>query len=138
MKSAGFARRLISIAYESLLAFSVVFAGALVYILTIGSPTSPMQVITFRVSVFLILGCYFIPQWALWGQTLAMKTWRIRLETDGGEKLSMGRATLRYLAAWGSFLCLGLGFIWPLVDKNRQFLHDRICRTRIVTTATTP
>ena len=138
MNSAGFTRRLISIVYEAFLAFSVVFAGALVYVLTAGPPSSPMQLLAFRFSVFLILGCYFVPQWAYRGQTLAMKTWRIRLETDSGEELSIGRATLRYLAAWASFACFGLGFLWALIDKNRQFLHDRICRTRIIMMTTLP
>ncbi|HNL22615.1 MAG TPA: RDD family protein, partial [Rhodocyclaceae bacterium] len=27
---------------------------------------------------------------------------------------------------------LGAGFLWALVDSERQFLHDRIAGTRIV------
>ena len=132
MNNAGFARRLFSIVYESFLGFSVIFAGSLAYILTLGPPASTIQVLAFRFSLFVILGCYLIPQWALRGQTLAMKTWRIRLETESGKDLSITRATLRYLAAWISFVCLGFGFLWALADKNGQFFHDRICGTRVV------
>jgi len=129
---AGFSRRLVSIVYESFLGFSVVFVGALAYVLAQGSPASTAQVLAFRFSLFVVLGCYFIPQWAFRGQTLAMKTWRMRLETESGEDLSISRATLRYLAVWISFFFFGLGFLWALADKNRQFFHDRICGTRIV------
>jgi len=32
----------------------------------------------------------------------------------------------------GSLLCFGLGLAWALVDRDRQFLHDRLAGTRIV------
>ena len=138
MNNAGFARRLFSIVYESFLGFSVIFTGSLAYILTLGPPASITQVLAFRFSLLVILGCYLIPQWALLGQTLAMKTWRIRLETESGKNLSITRATLRYLAAWVSFVSLGLGFLWALADKDGQFLHDRICGTRVVVMIASP
>ena len=39
---------------------------------------------------------------------------------------------LRYLAAWPSILFFGIGVLWAVFDKDRQFLHDRIAGTRIV------
>lgn len=138
MSNAGFPRRLISIVYESFLGFSVIFASGLAYILLIGPPTSTLQVIAFRLTLFVALGCYFIPQWASGGQTLAMKTWRIKLETECGNDLSILKATLRYLVSWISFLCLGLGFLWALIDVRGQFFHDRICGTRVVLMPASP
>lgn len=138
MSNAGFPRRLISIVYESFLGFSVIFAVALAYILAIGPPASALQVLAFRSTLFIVLGCYFIPQWAFRGQTLAMKTWHIRLETEHGNDLSIAKAMLRYLAAWISFLCLGLGFLWALIDGRGQFLHDRICGTRVILMPASP
>jgi hypothetical protein len=29
-------------------------------------------------------------------------------------------------------LCLGFGLAWALIDRDRQFLHDRLAGTRIV------
>jgi uncharacterized RDD family membrane protein YckC len=130
--NAGLAKRLLSIVYESLLGFSVLFAASLAYILVLGAPSTPLQASAFRIALFLVLGCYFIFQWSARGQTLAMKTWRLRVETRYGETLSIPRATARYLAAWVSALCLGIGFAWALVDRNKQFFHDRICGTKIV------
>ena len=131
-RNAGLAKRFLAIVYESLLGFSVLFAASLPYMLILGAPSTPPQALAYRFVLFLVLGCYFIFQWSARGQTLAMKTWRIRIETKYGETPSIPRATARYLSAWISALCLGLGFAWALVDRNKQFLHDRICGTRIV------
>jgi len=69
--------------------------------------------------------------WVRSGQTLPMKTWRIRLVTEQGKPLAVGRAFQRYLLAVPSVLS-GIGVLWALVDRDRQFLHDRLAGTRIV------
>ncbi len=82
--------------------------------------------------LFLLLMGYFVWFWQRDGQTLAMKTWRIRL-VDGstGHTAGYGQCLLRYSLAWPSLLLGGVGILWALVDKDRQFLHDRIAGTRI-------
>jgi uncharacterized RDD family membrane protein YckC len=37
------------------------------------------------------------------------------------------------LAALG-FFALGMGFLYALVDRDRQFLHDRLAGTAIIDT----
>ena len=69
-----------------------------------------------------------------------------------GRNVDARAAVMRYLSAWiGPFaalvayeflhpLNLGahaawwllVGFVWPIVDRERQFLHDRIAGTRLV------
>lgn len=61
-----------------------------------------------------------------------MKTWRLRLVASGGGHITPARAVFRYILAWMSFLPVGLGFFWAFADRDRQFLHDRLARTRIV------
>ncbi|MFN9122921.1 MAG: RDD family protein, partial [bacterium] len=41
-------------------------------------------------------------------------------------------ALYRYLLAWPSVLAAGAGLAWALVDRDRQFLHDRLAGTRLV------
>ena len=60
-----------------------------------------------------------------------MKTWRMRVVTEDGEPLSPGRAFRRYLLAIPGMLS-GISLLWPVFDKERQFLHDRLAGTRIV------
>jgi len=147
-------RRLASMLYESMLLFGVVaFAGALFGVLLEQRHAlylrHPLQYV-----LFAVLALYFIWFWTHGGQTLAMKTWRIRLVDTGGKTVGYGRALLRYLLAWAWFLpglaiASAIGahgwmlvlipaanlILWaltPWLDPRRQFLHDRIVGTRIV------
>ena len=61
-----------------------------------------------------------------------MKTWRLKVVMHDGTELSRRRAALRYVLALLSVVCAGIGFLWPLIDPQRQYLHDRIAGTRIV------
>jgi uncharacterized RDD family membrane protein YckC len=75
---------------------------------------------------------YFVGQWTHGGQTLAMKTWHLRLVTRRGAAITLRQAALRYLIALVGLACLGAGFLWALFDRDRSFLHDRMVGTRIV------
>lgn len=103
--------------------------------------------------LFLVLGIYFVWFWTHGGQTLAMKTWKIRLTAIDGKPVKLWRAIARYLLAWLSILP-GLALAWLLgaqegmliliplanvaiwvlatyLDPERQFLHDRLAGTRL-------
>ena len=79
-----------------------------------------------------VAGLYFVWQWAHGGQTLAMKTWRLRLTRANGEPVTARVALARYLLASIGTAALGASYLWPLFDRDRQFLHDRLAGTRIV------
>ncbi len=82
--------------------------------------------------VLVMFGAYFIYNWRRSGQTLAMRTWRLRVVTASGQNLSWGRAVLRYALAWPSVLCLGAGILYAFFDLDNLFLHDRLAGTRVV------
>ena len=95
--------------------------------------------------------CFF---WRKGRQTLAMKTWRIRITDRAGRPISTARALLRYLLAWLWFLpplaasapwhlpalevCVLLAgwiAVWALLSNfhpQRQFWHDALAGTRLV------
>ncbi len=75
---------------------------------------------------------FFAGFWTHGGQTLGMRAWRIRLVGRGGGRVSWGQATLRFFAAIVSWLALGLGFLWALVDRERHAWHDRCSGTRLI------
>lgn len=129
---AGLSRRLAALAYEFLLVLALVFFTAFAFQ---GATASLLEGVIrhlFQAYLFLVIGLYFIPCWARGGQTLPMKTWRLRLVSRQGTRVSPGQAMLRYLLAWGSLLTLGFGFVWAAWDADRQFLHDRLAGTRII------
>ncbi len=82
--------------------------------------------------VFAVLFAYFGWLWKRSGQTLAMQTWKIRLVSANGPALTTRQLFLRYALAWPSLLAGGIGIFWALVDRDRQFLHDRLAGTRLV------
>jgi uncharacterized RDD family membrane protein YckC len=88
------------------------------------------------------------------GQTLAMKTWHIRVVDAQGEALTQKRAFLRYVLSWiwfipplailapyaltgGETVVLFLGWVvvWALLSRfhpQRQFWHDALAGTRLI------
>jgi uncharacterized RDD family membrane protein YckC len=82
--------------------------------------------------VFIVLLVYFGWLWKRSGQTLAMQTWKIRLVAANGAPLTSGQIFLRYTLAWPSLLAGGIGILWAIVDRDRQFLHDRLAGTRLI------
>ncbi len=82
--------------------------------------------------VFIVLLAYFGWLWKRSGQTLAMQTWKIRLVSADGMPLTTRQVLLRYSLAWPSLLLCGVGILWALVDRDRQFLHDRLAGTRLI------
>ncbi len=140
--------------YESMLLFGVVaFAGALFSVLLEQRHALYLRH-QLQYVLFVVLGLYFVWFWTHGGQTLAMKTWRIRLTTSTGKAIGYRRALLRYLLAWFWFLP-GMAVAWAIgvqgwalllipmsnvilwaltawLDPQRQFLHDRIAGTQII------
>ncbi|MFP5402416.1 MAG: RDD family protein [Gammaproteobacteria bacterium] len=131
---AGLRRRLASMLYESMLLLGVLALTFLVPYLILGPVagfTPPGWVLWLH--VFAVLGAYFVWYWRRGGQTLAMQTWRLKIvDATDGRIASRGRCWLRYALAWPSVLLGGVGLLWALVDRDRQFLHDRLAGTCIV------
>ena len=55
-----------------------------------------------------------------------------------GSPVGVARAIQRYALAILGFFALGLGFLWALVDRDRQFLHDRLAGTALVDAGPAP
>jgi uncharacterized RDD family membrane protein YckC len=129
---AGLAPRLACVVYDLLLVAAVVVVATFPFLGSFGDSTHGWRRHLLQAWILLVAGAYFAGFWAHGGQTLAMKTWRIRLVRADGTPLDLPRAIQRYLFAVLGTLALGLGFAWALFDRERQFLHDRLAGTKIV------
>lgn len=123
--------RLLSLAYEGVLLSGVLFVATYLFLALARDAQSGLSRLVFQIYVLAVCGVYFMFCWARSGQTLPMKTWHIRLVTEQGKPLAIGRAFRRYLLAVPGVLS-GIGVLWALVDRDRQFLHDRLAGTRII------
>jgi uncharacterized RDD family membrane protein YckC len=147
------ARRMACWLYEGMLLFGVVFIAG--YLFSTLSQTKnamdnrhPLQAF-----LFVVFGIYFVWLWSK-GQTLAMKTWHIRVVNQVGQPLTQVQALVRYLWAWSWFLppllaawwfdlkggeslviLVGWVAVWALLSRfhpRQQFLHDMLAGTQLV------
>lgn len=142
--------------YESVLLFGVVVTANLpvVIIAYYAQATDQTQRRALQIVSLVVMGGYFAYCWSRSGQTLAMKSWGLRVVDRDNRRLSFGRALLRYALAW-TLLLPGLvavnltqthaaadavmffaGFLLMLgyarLDPQRQLLHDRLLGSRVI------
>jgi uncharacterized RDD family membrane protein YckC len=131
--------RIAALVYESVLLVPVLFLSALLFLNVAGDAShSVWKRALFQLWLLLVLGVYFGYCWSRTGQTLAMKTWRLRIQRGDGALLSPRQAAFRFVTACWTLLPLGFGLVWALWDRDRQFLHDRLSGTRIVRISDAP
>lgn len=134
-------KRIAGMIYESLLVAAITFVAAILFTKlaspapagTLQPPLQGLKLHLFQGYLLLVNGIYFIWFWTHGGQTLPMKTWRFRVTDANGQPVSFLRAGWRYLLAVPSVLLFGVGIFWALMDRDRQFLHDRLAGTRLIT-----
>lgn len=125
-------RRLGAMLYESLVVFAILLATFLFPQIVLSGFGMHLGGKAMWLHVFLVLMAYFVWCWLHGGQTLPMKTWKLKLVDQKGAAPRPLQAVLRYMAAWPSIMLFGIGIIWALFDRDGQFLHDRIAGTLIV------
>lgn len=152
----GLLLRLAAMTYEAVLLFGVTFAVSYALLAMAGwtYPLPPPRRWVLQAVLFVAIGAYFVYCWVRTGQTLAMKSWHLRVVDRDGRLLPPARAVLRYLLAWSLFLP-GLAFVavagagafanllallaslllmlaLARIDPHGQLLHDRLLGSRVI------
>lgn len=163
LRAPGLARRMACFLYEGVLLFGLLMVAGIGYGIVTNQRHALVGATGLQMFLFLVLGAYFVWFWSRHGQTLAMRTWHIRLLTRTGQPVGRWRAVCRYLLTWlwfvpallllqvsgltgaaPAFTALAVGVLtyaalaW--LRPDRQFWHDAACGTRLVTwrATTTP
>ncbi|MDW8313322.1 MAG: RDD family protein, partial [Burkholderiales bacterium] len=161
LSRAGLWRRFGAFVHELLFLVAYLFIVGLIFAAFSGATskagrpqilTGPIAVLQ-QIYLFASLGLYFVYFWTNGRRTLAFKTWGLRLvpaKARSIEPIATRSAIVRYFATWigpmlgvltykatdglyGLWLiALFANFLWALIDRDRQFLHDRIAGTRVV------
>jgi uncharacterized RDD family membrane protein YckC len=118
--------------YELLLLTALTFIAIMPFLAVLGDSTQGWRRHALQVWIAVVCGVYFVSFWTRGGQTLPMKTWRLRVVRWDGAPIGVPRAIHRYVIALLGFAAAGVGFLWALVDRDGQFLHDRLAGTAII------
>lgn len=118
--------------YDGILVFALLLVATFPFVGLTGGVITPATRIVLQIYLLFICATYFVWFWLHGGQTLPMKTWKIRLLTRTGRPARLGQGILRFSTALLGIACAGFGLLWALWDRDRQFLHDRISGTRLV------
>lgn len=129
----GLLRRLAAIGYDGLLLASLVLLASFPYVLAAGEPPWHWLVrLGYQAYMLAAVFGFFGWFWTHGGQTLGMRAWRLRVVSDDGEPLSWAQAAKRFMAAGLSWVALGLGYLWCLIDPDQRTWHDRLSGSHLV------
>ena len=139
--------------YEGMLMFGVVFIAGYLFSTLSQTRNALDNRHGMQAFLFVVFGIYFTWFWHK-GQTLAMKTWHIRVVDSAGQALSQPRAMLRYVLSWLWFLppllftmpfglsaaevgvlLAGWIAVWAVLARfhpQGQFWHDALAGTRLI------
>jgi uncharacterized RDD family membrane protein YckC len=152
----GVTRRMAAFVYEGVLLFGVVFVAGYLYATLTRQSHALRGQTGLQIFVFVVLAAYFVTFWSRGGQTVAMRAWHVRLVTAQGAPVPPLRALARFLLSWVWFapalfaahvaglhtaaeiftlVLVGVAAyaLLAFVHPQRQFLHDALCGTRLVT-----
>lgn len=154
LKAPSLRRRMACWLYEGMLLFAVVFIAGWLFS-TLGQMRDAMDARRplLQAFLFVVFGIYFAWFWSR-GQTLAMKTWHLRIVDRQGRPVTQARALVRYLLSWVWFLppltalapyrlsgaevallIIGWVMVWAILSRfhpQGQFWHDALAGTRLV------
>ncbi len=153
LPTASLSRRMSCWLYEGMLLFGVIFIAGYLFGALSQTRHAMDNRLGLQVFVFLVLALYFTFFWHK-GQTLAMKTWHLKIITLEGQALTQKQGLIRFFYAWiwfvppllmagvlgwSSLQGLGAVMIWiPLwaslskLHSDKQFWHDHWAHTRVV------
>jgi len=153
LKAPSLRRRMACWLYEGMLMFGVVFIAGYLFGTLSQTRNAMDNRHALQAFLFVVFGIYFVWLWSK-GQSLAMKTWDIRVVDQAGNPITQARALLRYALAWLWFLpalagvapfnlsgaessvfIVGWVAIWALLSRfhpSQQFWHDALAGTRLI------
>lgn len=134
-------RRFAAMVYDTLLIMAIsILYGAMMTGINVaikGTPETGERVTwgIFGVVVFIgwifTIGLFFCYFWHKSGQTLGMKTWRMKVVNNTNLNCpAYSQCVIRFLCAPISLCLLGAGYWWIYTNAERQTLHDKISKTR--------
>jgi uncharacterized RDD family membrane protein YckC len=129
MAKPGLLRILAVIVYDFLLLIAVLFLATAILLPFNGGEAFTNYKILYSLYLLAVSFCFYGWFWTHGGQTLGLRAWKITVFNDKHRLISWRQASIRFTAAIFSWIFLGLGFLWILVDKEQRSWHDIASKT---------
>ncbi len=113
MERASLWRRLGAMLYDAMIVVAIWMATTFLLVMAFNTELAGFWWQSF---LFVEWFAFFIYFWCNDGQTVGMMAWRLRVLSDDGTPLSVTQATTRFAVGLLSAACLGLGYLWALVE----------------------
>ncbi len=139
---AGILRRLAALLYDGFLVFAMwMFIGYAV-LGVFGTDSNQLvdgtvqtdSVVSAIIFILMVASSsgFYLWFWTRGGQTLGMISWRIKAVSLDGSAMTWQQGLIRFFAAWPSFFVGGLGYLWLYIDKNKDAVHDKLSKTKVI------
>jgi uncharacterized RDD family membrane protein YckC len=124
--------RLLAFVYDLLPMIPLMMVVSAAFLWINGGQTverAPLLGVLELLTIWTLVGAYFVLSWRRGGQTIGMRPWRLRVVAQDGTPASMKSLWLRYAVA---IFTLGFGLLWALFDRDRRALYDHAAGTSFV------
>jgi uncharacterized RDD family membrane protein YckC len=124
--------RLLALVYDGLPMIPLAMLTSAAFVWLHGGHTvedSPILAVLLLLTMWTLVGLYFVLSWRRGGQTMGMRPWRLKVLAADGRPANLRALWLRYLV--GS-LTPGICLLWTLIDPERRGLHDLASGTVLV------
>ena len=124
--------RLLALMYDLLPMIPLLMITSAAFLWINGGHTverSPLLSVVEFVTMWLLVGSYFVLSWGRGGQTMGMRPWRLRVLAADGKPASWKLLWLRFAVACVTPV---VGLLWTLVDPERRTLYDIAAGTAFV------
>ena len=145
-------RRIASLLYDTVLLIALVIIMYMP-LLSFNIEQNLILKVAGQIYIYLIIQYFFVWFWVNGNGTLGMKSWKIKITDNNGNKVSYKQAIIRFNSSILYFLTIGLALLiyfkyeainyfliafstiiilLPLIRKDKKFLHDIISKTILV------
>jgi uncharacterized RDD family membrane protein YckC len=143
LEPAPFWRRLAAMAYDSILVLSIWMVVTFLVLQMFGIENArtvdgdavaldPLYKNVLFSAMLVSAWAFFGWFWTHSGQTLGMQAWRIRVVQNDGTSITAVQSGIRFILAIVSFVALGLGYLYILINPDKAAMHDKLSGTRMV------
>lgn len=126
---AGFFQRLFAFLFDK-----AITSGLTLVLLYGFSVKGIIRISPYSVVIILNLvdAIYFTYFHSMGGQTIGKWLMGIRVVNKSGSCLSVSKSALRWCGYKLSAVFIYIGFLWMLLDKNRQTWHDKLATSYVI------